>query len=145
MPLFSTAARSISQQSSQSTPQVNEHHLTEQERDDFVNNAFGMDNDEDDDDDVDAEDEDEEGEGEDETGLVVDSIFKAHIVDKTRNGYRRCQKKFACWIFKQSSCHANRTERDRFKQLLHAELFNALTQENLSTHPKLEKKTLPFI
>ena len=94
-----TVARSISELNAD----VPTNQLAIEERNQFVRFAFGDCNDDDEevnqneedereeDDDID-DDEDEEDDENSETGQVVQSIFRAHIVDKTRQAYNRSQK-----------------------------------------------------
>ena len=109
--LFSkTVARSISELNAD----VPTNQLTIEERDQFVRFVFGDGNDDDEEvnqneedereeeEDID-DDEDEEDDENSETGQVVQSIFRAYIVDKTRQAYHRSQQKFITWIFKQAT------------------------------------------
>ena len=127
------------------------NHLTIEERDQFVRHAFG-DVGDDDDDDVDDDEiegfhdaEEDDDDEDDETGEVVQSIFRAHIVDRTRLAYHRSQRKFVCWIFKQSTSHIRISEQERYRNMLHPELLTTLTEESLLPKPKLETKVTPFI
>jgi len=94
-----TVARSISELNAD----VPTNQLAIEERNQFVRFAFGDCNDDDEevnqneedereeDDDID-DDEDEEDNENSETGQIVQSIFRARIVDKTRQAYHRSQK-----------------------------------------------------
>jgi hypothetical protein len=114
--------------------------VTEEERANLLRAQF----DEEDDDEEDDEEEEEEEEG-DETGKLVQSIFRAHIVDKTRKGYYRKQIQVVCWIFKQSKDHPRPPERARYRSMLYASLYSALDDVTLDTNQKLAKKARPFI
>ena len=147
-----TVARSISELNAD----VPTNQLTIEERNQFVRFAFGDCNDDDEevnqneedereqDDDID-DDKDEEDDENSETGQVVQSIFRAHIVDKTRQAYHRSQKKFISWIFKQATSHTRLTERYRYRLILHSDVLAALTEESHAPNPKLEQKATPFV
>jgi hypothetical protein len=151
----------------QSQNQPGNSHLTIEERDQFVQENIGADADNDDEDAIhnsgdDDDDDDDDGGGEDNgdeegddegnegddnaNGDAVASIFRAHIVDNTRKGYQRAQKKFVVWIFNQTIGQSQRaTERQRFRSMLDQGLFTALSTENRRPAPKLEEVALPFI
>jgi len=102
-------------QSDQSNQDSSEVNLTEEERNNLLRVQFD-------------EEDDEEDEEENETGKLVQSIFKAHIVDKTRKGYHRQQIQLACWIFKQSKDQARPHERARYRSLQYMNIFVYILQ-----------------
>lgn len=105
-----TAARALAELN-QIRARDQDEQVTEEQRDEFVQFAFGGSdrNDEDEDDD---EDDDEDNEDDEEAGAAarhllaegatIGEILKAHIDDKTRQGYQRLQRKFVLWIFQKS-------------------------------------------
>jgi hypothetical protein len=123
-------------------------HLTPAERDELINERFGPNAN----DDEDEEDDDDEGiDADDDDNIIgngdaVASIFRAHIVDNTRRGYQREQKKLAVLIFKQVSNQSQRsTERDRFRRMLNQDLYTALSTESGRPDPMWDKIALTFI
>jgi hypothetical protein len=133
----------------QARNQSSDDHLTNEERDEFVEENFGQaaNNDDDEDDEDDEEDDDEEEDGNVNgvtTDTLVASIFKAHIVDKTRGGYQRSQKKFAIWVFKQTQMtdHSHLT---RFRQMMNDDFYQAMIDESRRNPPKLEKIAKQYI
>ena len=127
-----------------------EDHLTATERDELVDSRFGVNAEEDDEDDGEEGNDDDDDDDDDDNlngnGDAVASIFRAHIVDKTRSGYQRQQKKMAVWIFKQVCNQSQRTsERNRFRAMIHQDLYTALSTESGHPTPKLDQVALPFI
>jgi hypothetical protein len=82
----------------------------------LLNDLDDQDNDEDL---MDMEEEDEEAAG-------VNAIFKANIIDDTRKGYQRSQRRFACWIYDQWV----QTQQEKYRLLLHPEVYAALMMNN---------------
>ena len=74
---------------------------------------------------------DEEDANSNPTGQAVASIFRAHIVDETRAKYQRSQIRLLSWIFLQAKEQTRESERGRFKQMLHVEVFDTLDNESV--------------
>ena len=61
-----------------------------------------------------------------EDGNQVQDIFRANIVDATRETYQRSQRRLAVWIFQQWQSN----QQDHYRLLLHDDLFHALERNN---------------
>jgi len=121
---------------------------TDYEEEEMLTEPFlGHEDSEEEEDDEDDEDDEEDEEDEDHaTDQAVASIFNAHIVDMTRLAYQRAQNKLLIWIFKQSKKLNTISEKERFKNLLGDEVYDALDGNDEYTDEKtLLRISKPFI